>query len=127
MVKRSTHKRYGQNQLTKIFATTSNLPTVDLKDLKYRIWFNPTDDTSLRLSIDGYNFVVQTLKIKPYEFELDQPLSNRNLLQLERYFQSMYYLFRNFKIIVFDEQEASMLTLHGSDLGAYLENLEISS
>jgi hypothetical protein len=39
----------------------------------------------------------------------------------------MYYLFRNFKIIVFDEQEASMLTLHGSDLRAYLENLEISN
>jgi len=39
----------------------------------------------------------------------------------------MYYLFRNFKIIVFDEQEASMLTLHGSDLRTYLENLEISS
>jgi hypothetical protein len=55
---------------------------------------------------------------------MDEPLTNKNLLQLERYFQGMYYLQKNQVIVVFDEQEASMLTLYGGDLRSYLNNLE---
>ena len=67
--------------------------------------------------------MMQVLKIKPYEFDFGLPLSNRNLLQLERFFQSMYYINKQ-KIIVFEEEEAIMLTLHGNNLFQYLDNLE---
>jgi hypothetical protein len=102
------------------------LPYTSAKEFRYELWFNPTDDNSLRLSFSGYKFVKVKLNLMSYDFDLDEPLSNRNLLQLERYFQGMYYLFKNTKLIVFDEQEATMLTLHSSDLKTYLDNLEIN-
>lgn len=123
MATKSTPKPYTQPQLTKIFAATANVPTVDLSTLRYRLWFNPVEQNSLRLSLEGYRFVVQNLKLQTYEFELEKPLTNKNLLQLERYFQSIYYIVKK-KIIVFDDKEAVMLTLHANDLPAYLDNLE---
>ena len=118
---KSIHKPYLQTQLTKIFAKQAGLDTFG--DLHRRIWFNIADNASLRLTLEGYRFVTEKLQIKSYAFELAKPLSNRNLLQLERYFQSIYYLIKT-KIIVFDEQEAMMLTLHSSNLPKYLTDLE---
>ena len=120
---KSIPKKYNQNQLTKIFITTIGLKPPLSSELKYKIWFNPTDNSSLRLNLEGYRFMMQVLKIKPYEFDFGLPLSNRNLLQLERFFQSMYYINKQ-KIIVFEEEEAIMLTLHGNNLFQYLDNLE---
>lgn len=93
-------------------------------NIQFAIWNNPRDPNSLRLSIHGFQFVLNTLKIKGYEFEFYPPLTNKNLLQLERYFQGMYYIFQGKKIIVFDEAEASMLNLMNGDLATYLKNLE---
>ena len=125
MVTKSSPKTYSQSQLTKIFAVTANVPAADQLTLKYRIWFNPTEDSSLRLTLEGYRFVTKDVKLQSYGFELEEPLTNRNLLQLERYFQSVYYLFKNTKIVVFEESEATMLALHSGDLKTYLENLEL--
>lgn len=123
MATKSTHKRWSQPQLTKIFIHAANL-TLGVSSLRYRIWMNPTDHASLRLSLEGYKFVIQNLKLRVYEYELDQPLSNKNLLQLERYFQGMYYLLQGKKFILFDEQEATMMALYGNDLKKYLCTLE---
>lgn len=87
-------------------------------------WMNPTDPDSLRLSMVGLAFVRNELKLEIYSFILPDEITNRNLLQLERYFPSMYYLVKRQKLFVFDEQEALMLTLHANDLKSYLENLE---
>lgn len=92
--------------------------------LSYAIWNNPKDPNSLRLTTQGYKFVVQDLKLKSYKFEFELPLANRHLLQLERLFQGMYYLLGVHKIVVFDEQEATMLTLMDGDLKTYLDNLD---
>jgi hypothetical protein len=118
---KSTHKKYKQSQLNKIFA--AQLGNYIDQNLRYKIWYNPTDDASLRLSLEGLRFVTQNLKLQYYEFELDSPLKNKNLVQLERYFSSMYYIMPK-KIIVFDEDEATMLSLHSSDLPTYLDSLE---
>lgn len=67
------------------------------------------------------------LKIESYEFPLSEPLTNYNLLQLDRYFQTMYYILNNKKFFLFDESEASMLSLMGGDLKTYLDNLEINT
>ena len=96
-------------------------------DLRYKIWMNPTDDNSLRLNLEGYHFVIRALKLHAYEYELERPMSNKNLLQLERYFQGMYYMLHGKKIVFFDEAEATMMALYGDDVFRYLETLEESN
>lgn len=114
-------KRYTQSQLTKIF---SELSGQHPGKLVYQIWNTPKDDSSLRLSLNGYKFVAHDLKLKSYKFEFERPLANKHLLQLERLFQGVYYLIGAHKIVVFDEQEASMLSLMDGNLTAYLNNLD---
>lgn len=126
MATKSTHKRWTQSQLTKIFLHASGLTTTTM-DLRYKIWMNPTDNTSLRLNLEGYHFVMRDLKLKAYEYELDRPMTNKNLLQLERYFQGMYYMLHGKKIVFFDEAEATMMALYSEDIFKYLETLEASN
>lgn len=121
---KSSPKRYTQRQLTKIFVEQADLPIGVTTDMQRRWWKNPTDDNSLRLSLAGLQFVKANLKLQSYDFELPEELTNHNLLQLERQFKSMYYLLKRQKIIVFEESEAMMLTLHSGNLKAYLDSIE---
>ena len=121
---KSSLKRYTQRQLTKIFVEQAGFPIGQTTDLQLRWWKNPTDDGSLRLSLQGLQFVKAVLKLQSYEFALPEELTNHHLLQLERQFKSMYYLLKRQKIIVFESEEATMLTLYGNDLKSYLDNLE---
>jgi hypothetical protein len=124
VVTKSIPKRYTQSQLTKIFALQLNRPGTDLKFL----WHNFTDKASLRFSMTGFQFALKELKLHAYTFELEKPLTNKNLLQLERFFPGPYYYWsRTSKFIVFDQQDAVWLELQGSDLSSYLENLESST
>lgn len=120
-------KRYTQRQLTKIFVEQAGIPTGNTSDMQMRWWKNPTDPNSLRLSLAGLQLVKAILKMQSYEFALTDELNNLQLLQLERLFKGMYYLLKRQKIIVFEEEEAMMLTLHGNDLKGYLDNLESNS
>ena len=99
----------------------------ETSDYQRAWWVNITDADSLRLTLQGLQFVKAVLKIQSYEFTLPEDLTNHNLLQLERWFKGMYYLLKRHKIILFEEEEALMLTLHGSDLKTYLDNLESQS
>jgi hypothetical protein len=90
------------------------------------IWNNPKDPNSLRLSLSGFKFVTSDLNIKSYKFDISPPLTNRNVLQLDRYFGGMYFILPE-KFVVFDEQDASMINLMDGNLVAYLNNLERSS
>jgi hypothetical protein len=123
-VTKSSPKSYTQRQLTKIFIQQADLPVGVTTDMQRRWWKNPTDDNSLRLSLAGLQFVKANLKLQSYDFELPEELTNHNLLQLERQFKSMYYLLKRQKIIVFEESEAMMLTLHSGNLKAYLDSIE---
>lgn len=122
-----TPKRWTQTQLTKIFISAAGMSIGQTSDLRYKIWMNPTDDNSLRLNLEGYHFVIRALKLHAYEYELERPMSNKNLLQLERYFQGMYYMLHGKKIVFFDEAEATMMALYGDDIFRYLETLEESN
>lgn len=117
----STPKRFTQTELNKMFAEMSGRHP---SKLRYAIWNNPKDSQSLRLSLAGYKFLAQDLKLKSYKFEFEKPLANKHLLQLERLFQGMYYLLGAHKIVVFDEQEAAMLSLMNGNITNYLDNLE---
>jgi hypothetical protein len=126
-VSKSTPKRYTQRQLTQIFAQQANIPIGQTSDHQRLWWMNPTDNQSLRLSLQGLQFVKSQLKLQSYDFALPEELTNHNLLQLERLFKGMYYLLKRQKIIVFEEEEALMLTLHSNNLKAYLDTLETTS
>ena len=125
--KSSQNKRYTQLQLTKIFVAQANIPIGHTTDMQLRWWKNPTDPNSIRLSLAGLQLVKAVLKMQSYEFELAQELTNHNLLQLERQFKGMYYLLKRQKIIVFESEEATWLTLYGNDLVSYLNNIETNS
>lgn len=120
---KSTRKRFTQLQLTKIFCQQAGLDYTLFNDMQTRWWVNPTDPDSLRLTLYGLQFIKTNLKLDSYEFELPEELTNQNLLRLERHFLGPYYLLKRKKIIVLEEQEAMMLTLHGNNLNAYLESL----
>ena len=124
---KSSPKRYTQRQLTKIFIEQANYPIGQTTDMQKRWWKNPLDDNSLRLSLAGLQFVKAVLKLTSYDFELTEELTNQQLLQLERQFKGMYYLLKRQKIIVFESEEATMLTLYGNNLKGYLDNLESQS
>ena len=114
-------KRYTQKQLTQIFALQGNRAHADFKFL----WNNFTDNSSLRLSMTGYQYLTRVLEIKSYIFELSKPLSNKNLLQLERFFPGpYYYLSSASKFIVFDQVDAVWLELLQGDLPSYLNTLD---
>jgi len=127
MATKSTPKRWTQPQLSKLFASNAGMSIGQTSDLRYKIWMNPTDPQSLRLTLEGYRFAIQTLKLRAYEYELETPLTNKNLLQLERYFQGMYYLVNGKKIVFFDEAESMMLTLYDNNLRKYLQALEAAN
>lgn len=124
MSKSSQNKRYTQRQLTKIFIDQAGFPLSVTTDMQRRWWKNPTDPDSLRLSLAGLQFVKANLKLQSYDFALPEELTNQNLLQLERQFKGMYYLLKREKIIVFEEEEAVWITMHGNDLVSYLNNME---
>jgi hypothetical protein len=116
----SSPKRYTQSQLTKIFALQLGRTTAELKF----IWHNP-DDTCIRLSMTGFQFVIKELKLQTWTFDLPRPLTNKNLIQLERLFPGPYYYWsRTSKFIVIDDQDANWLQLLGGDLPSYLDSLE---
>ena len=98
-----------------------------IPEMQKRWWVNPTDPNSLRLSMMGLSFVRNELNLDCYPFLLPAETTNQNLLQLERYFPSMYYLVGRDKIFVFEESEAVMLSLYQGDLKKYLDSLESTS
>jgi hypothetical protein len=126
-VTKSSPKRFTQRQLTKIFCQQAEIPSALVTEMQKRWWVNPTDPNSLRLSMSGLSFVRNELKLDCYPFLLPEETTNQNLLQLERYFPSMYYLVQRKKLFVFEESEAVMLSLYQGDIQKYLNSLESTS
>ena len=125
-MKKSSHKRFSQRQLTEIFCQQIGIPSAETSYHRNLWWINPTDANSLRLSLDGLRMAIKELELKPYEFRLETEISNAYILKLERVFPSMYYLLKREKFIIFEESEAVTLTLYG-DLQKYLDTLEESN
>jgi hypothetical protein len=121
-VSRFTHKRYSQRQLTEIFCSQAGIPFSH--DYINAWWVNPLDNNSLRLTFQGLKFTKINLGLTSYDFELPDTVTNMDLLRLERLFPGPYFLIKRTKFVVFEEQEASMMTLLSSDLTQYLDNLE---
>lgn len=122
---KSTPKKYTQTQLTKILAQEAKLlgPGNNWQSLRQTIWFNPTEDNSLRLNHAGYSFF-KKLGYKGHEINIEtQVLANKHLLILERHYPGVYMLVNAKKIILFDDEYASLILLMDNDLIRYLETL----
>lgn len=123
MVKPNPNKRFSQKQFTRTLIALSELPITEFSKLYPQLWHNPVNDFSLRVSFVGFKILTADFQLKFYQFESEKPLINRHLLVLERFFPSPYFILNGKKFIVFEEQEATMLTLRDGDISSYLEDL----
>ncbi len=91
-------------------------------------WWNHIDVNHLRLSLLGIQFVNKQAKIPVYTINISHPILSTHLIKLTRINIGPYYLHatqKNNKIMLLDNEAATMLTLHAGNLGQYLENLEL--
>lgn len=119
-------KKYNQINLTRLLAEQAKMQAGSWQSLRQTLWFKPTDNNSLRLTYVGYNFFKRQ-GFTSYEITLENKgLANKHLLILERYYPGVYMLVNAKKIILFDEEYASLIILMNGDIMGYLENLEKS-
>jgi hypothetical protein len=117
-------KRYTRTDLNKIFAAQSGQNEILFKNY---IWFNNSNDSSLRLTLNGYNFLIEKCKLKSFCFKIDCLVTNKLLLQLERYYPSLYFLLpMQGKLYTFDDDSTAMLILMDGDIKTLLQNYENS-
>ena len=86
-------------------------------------WHNPINPNSLRLTRPAFTILSKQTEIKNWKFNLPEPLMSKSFIQLEKQFKSPYFIQGQKTIYVYDEREAMMLALHGSNLQQYLDNL----
>ncbi len=90
------------------------------------LWFrNPTNRSSLRLSSVGWQLFKTHAGVKFHEIVLEETVTGRQMLQLERLFNAPYYIKGAFNLHVVSEQDAIMLQLHAGNLAQYLNNLQM--
>ena len=131
-MKPSTPRKYTQNQLTKLFFDLGLNKEYTQRELKAKIWENPQNPNSLRLTTTGWMMANQ-VDMKHYRFEISIMLTPKRLLQLERVLVGPYFIKGKWPIprphmvekplnlYVFDEQDSIMLGLYG-DLEKFLDN-----
>lgn len=85
-------------------------------------WHNPLNPNSLRLTVGAWTILKTCNQIPFWKFDLPIHVLPKSYLQLEKYFNSPYYIPNAKTLIVFDERDSIMLALHGSDLQQYLDN-----
>ena len=115
----------NQHFYTKVFLNAANWPLELANDNLNSWWWTPKNHNNLRLKKSGYDFVKSVAKITTYVITLEQPLLAHHLIKLARLNIGPYYVQNNNKLVILDEEVATMLTLHAGNLGRYLENLQL--
>ena len=111
----------SRDALTKIFLQQWGKSTDEANFKIYsRKWWQSnraSKQTALRLSEEGYIFLVQDLELKEYEIPFTEPieLSPQTLIFLERYVDCPYYL-TPMSITVFSERKGFELMLFSDDI-----------
>ena len=110
-----------RDALTKIFLQQWG-KSVDDANLKIfsRTWWQSnraTKQTALRLTEEGFNFLVNDLELKAYEIPFTESieLSPQTIVFLERYIDCPYYLTVE-SITVFTERKSFELMLFSDDI-----------
>lgn len=111
----------SKDAFTKIFLQQWNKSMDDANvKLFQRKWFinNRTKDGGgLRLTEDGYEFLIKELELKEYEipFNDDIDISPQTIIFLDKYIDCPYYL-TNKSITVFSEKKSFELMLFSDDI-----------
>lgn len=88
----------------------------------HKWWFNPSISAGLRLSLDGYKYMTDTLQIVSYEIEYSEKpfdISSKTMIRLPKVMDCPYYL-KIDSILVFSERKAMELALYSGDLNLYV-------
>ena len=114
-----------RDALTKIFLQQWG-KSVDDANLKIfsRTWWQSnraTKQTALRLTEEGFNFLVNDLELKAYEIPFTESieLSPQTIVFLERYIDCPYYLTVE-SITVFTERKSFELMLFSDDIRKFV-------
>lgn len=88
-----------------------------------RWWFNGINPASLRLSRAGAEWFDEKAKFKFYLVKFEKPITGKQMLQLEKLFDTPYYITIK-SIYLLDEATFIMLQLNSGNLAQYLDSLE---
>lgn len=83
----------------------------------YKWWFSASNNSGLRLSEEGYEFLTQKLDLRAYQINFEDTLhaSPSTMVFLAQYMDCPYLL-RNNQIIVFSERKSIELYLFSGDI-----------
>ena len=98
-----------------------NFINPDVEKIYHLIWFNPLNPNSYRLT--QFAFSILNKKYPVYSYSLDNMISNRTLLDLEKNFKFPYYLHGRKQISIFTDNDAVFIELLGGNILEYLTKL----
>lgn len=115
-------KILNKAQYTEIFLKQAGLGTdeANIKYHMYKIWFSTSNTTGLRLSLDGYKFLTETIQLQSFEvpFHHLMEMSPSIIVFLSKYMDCPYLL-NGHSIIVFSERKSLELYLFSGDIRRY--------
>ena len=116
---------HNQRYYTEAFLQAAGIDAIHHIEYEKVWWWNYTTPTTLRLNKFGLNFVQKNTQLPIYTFDLPTPLSNKNLIQLSRFFTCPYFIKNIDSVLLLGKEEATMLKLHADNLQQYLNNMQI--
>jgi len=122
ILKRRRNVILSKEIYTEIFLKKAGL-SCDDANIKYHMykWWNSTAKTSgLRLSEEGYSFLINDLKIQAYEVPFAEHMEiNPSVIVFLSKHMECPYLLRYHSIIVFSERKSIELYLFSGDIKRY--------
>lgn len=87
-------------------------------------WHNIRDTGGYRLRDQGYKWLKDILTLEHWNFDIkDQKLTYQTILEMDRHIECPYYLNRKgTQLVLFGDEPATLLTLYGGDVKAFLES-----
>lgn len=103
--------------------------TADELESYFNIWWYAPTSLNLRLSIRGYDYLTETIKLDNYKIPLGDAQS-KILLLLQKKMDTPYYLHqkRNYAVYsdltIFAQSDATMILLTDNNLERYLKDMK---
>lgn len=116
--------RLDKKHLTRAFLTAGDIqPTPEQIKQYYPIWWsNIRKNGGLRLTDEGFKFVVNHLQLEKWIYKLDRDtIKFQILLDLDRHIDCPYWLSSSrTKLVLFGEETAVLMNLYGGDIHLYM-------
>lgn len=91
-----------------------------------KVWFfNPFNVASARLTKTGLEFCTKTNEIRSYRHKITEKINLKQLLFLEKYFTSPYYIHDLHDITVLDQITSVTMIMYDNDLKQMLVDLSL--